>query len=54
MEQKISRESAALIKALLYEECALVQDKGLKDETNKTLDAINEFNRMLDREYAGL
>lgn len=54
MEQTISKESAALIKTLLYEEIAIAQENGNLGEVNKALDAINEFNRLLDREYIGL
>jgi uncharacterized protein YceH (UPF0502 family) len=54
MEPKLSKETAALIKTLLYEELETAQELGNRDATNAALDAINEVNRFLDREYANL
>ncbi len=54
MDTIISKETAALIKVLLYQEVAFAQEAGRRDDTNRALDALNEFNRLLDKEFAGL
>lgn len=54
MEPTISTESIAIIKTLLYEEVAIAQERGMRDEMNAALDAINEFNQFIDRKVVGI
>lgn len=51
MEPRMSEQSEALIKTILYEEIAMAEERGNRAIVNSCLDAINDLNRLLDKKY---